>query len=183
MKFRTAVLICVSVIAATGCDLGTYAERVASAGTEYVPPVKTVSVSEADEGSSSKPLPGEGSPALGDWEMNKQASIELTRKVFRPVPSQPGLKLENVEAAINEMEFTFSVKPDMTFIAMTSARSQSFRHRGKWKLTRDKIEFNQTHTNNKPEKDYLPGTLAGDRIDGTLEKRGFKMGVVLDRVR
>jgi hypothetical protein len=168
---------------ATGCDLGTYAQRVESAGSVYKPPVKTAAAADSGEQESSKPLPGNGSPALGDWQLNQRASVESTRRIFQPVPSQPALTLAALEDTLNSMKSTFTLNADMTFTCNEVARSRLAKYKGTWKLSRDRIELNQTHMNGRPEKDYLVGTLKGDVIDAVLEKEGVKMGVVLDRVR
>ena len=75
----------------------------------------------------------------------------------------------------------FELKADGTFTCHEEIDSQIADYRGKWIVKGGKVELNQTHKGNKPEKDHLSGAAFGNKMDLELKRGAIPLPIILIR--
>ena len=178
-RFQLFCVCVLSTLVATncGCDLGTYSARAEEGAKNF----KAVKVKQPAPKAES-PKADEPSAAVGQWELNNDATVAKTKSDVNPIiiggPTAKTSLLESLRTAKSE----FDLKADGTFTCQEVMDSKKASYRGKWSLQGNQISINQTHRDGKPEKDLAEGTLSGNKMDLVIKKGSVRLPFILKRM-
>ena len=80
-----------------------------------------------------------------------------------------------------EGQLDFELKADGTFTCVEVMDAVKANYRGNWELKGNQVSLDQTHRDNKPEKDSLSGPVSGDTMDLKLSRNGIDLPIILER--
>ena len=138
-----SLVIALAMPIMSGCDVGTYARRLAETPKGTPPAVKS---NDSSGGGESAP-PEEAEPdAVGYWKLDASASVDAG------------------STSLKDGTVNFDFKADGSYECEVDAGDVLEDSEGRWSLSGDKISINQTHVDQEPKKASMSGEIDGNRM-------------------
>lgn len=164
------LFLAVALVACAGCGK----TDTAAAGNPGAEPDAATQTATAE-----KPSDDAEAEIVGDWRLDAEETIKANSVLL----TNPGIDATAFRTMVRSMVSDFFLDKDNTLSAYEKADGIELDITGRWELKGNKIGLYQEFENEVAKKDELIGTVDGDRMDLVHEEEGFKLKMVLKKLK